>query len=111
VNGAERAVANVLTRHGWKLLTAGWPDFLCVRKRNGEVEVRGVEVKVPSGFVTPRQSKMHAALKSAGLDTTVVVVASRLIRKRNGEYVWKTIIPVDTIKSFRRDRVEETEKV
>lgn len=45
MNKSEIEAREQLIQEGWKVLRNGWPDFLCTRIVNGEMEFMAVEVK------------------------------------------------------------------
>jgi hypothetical protein len=61
----ENAVQNDLVEKGYRVLRAGWPDFLAIRGKS----VVFVECKFAQARLSKRQAEMHAAL--AGLGFTV----------------------------------------
>ena len=59
----EDALAVLYEKEGWTVLRNGWPDFLCVRKRQeGGFDLMGVEVKAKGDKLRANQKLNLAAL-------------------------------------------------
>lgn len=67
---AEKVVSEKLAAAGWKILTRGWPDFLCLKRvpnKPERVQVMCVEVKAGRDWLSEDQAIVHTFLKRAGL--------------------------------------------
>lgn len=53
-----------------EVLRNGWPDFLVVDRRTGEIK-KVVEGKDAGDFVRPHQKQVHDALRASGIKTEV----------------------------------------
>jgi hypothetical protein len=62
VNKLERAVKAEYDKEGWTALRDGWPDFLFVRKVDGKLQIRAVEVKGRKDSVRSNQREVIDAL-------------------------------------------------
>ena len=72
-SGAEAAFAAQMTKLGYTVLQAGWPDFLIVPPGPSE-SIFAVELKSGSDPLRSAQEPLHAALRRAGLPVAVVRV-------------------------------------
>jgi|GEM_PF-4949611 len=48
-NSAEAKLYDEMAGAGWEITKRGWPDFFCIREKDGQTEVCVVEVKPHSG--------------------------------------------------------------
>jgi len=63
---AERNFAANAERFGYRVLHAGWPDFLIWREKNGKTEARLIEVKAAKNEpLRPEQEWVHYVLEQA----------------------------------------------
>lgn len=68
----EAVIASKLIEQGYEVLTSGWPDFCVVKKTEGSVEVRFIEVKGRGDALRPSQKKLHAILKILGIEVEMI---------------------------------------
>lgn len=69
---SEAITAKSLQDEGWTVYRGGWPDFLCIRHTEENLEVIGVEVKTYGDVVRSNQCRMHKALESIGISVRVI---------------------------------------
>ena len=73
MNKNEKRYYNKLTKEGWKVAHAGWPDFIVIK--NGKVRL--IELKSGNDRLSTRQKEMHKLIKE-GMSIEVEVINMRV---------------------------------
>lgn len=109
MNDAEKTVSDKLQTLGWKIITRGWPDFLCVRrnaKNPSRVQVMCVEVKAGGDWLSEQQAIVHTFLRKAGIPCTVIKVEE--VGQFSAERVKSTTVRFNTL-ADKPELIIETE--
>ena len=68
---SEELVDDRYRTEGWIPVKNGWPDRAYVRLKDGELEVRLVEIKSSNDTLSTSQGLMHEVLRSQGLSVQI----------------------------------------
>ena len=64
---SEKAVDDKYKADGWYDFSGGWPDRAYARIKDGELQIKFIEIKGAKDRVRPHQQLMHAILLSRGI--------------------------------------------
>lgn len=82
MNGNEQIVFQALQQRGFRVITRGWPDFLCVKHKwlpdqrtwdaREVIGAMAVEVKAGKDQLSADQEQVHSVLKAASIPVYVI---------------------------------------
>jgi hypothetical protein len=76
-NRRESYIRQLAEKKGYKVLRAGWPDFLLYRESDGKsvfLEVKAYPKTNDDQHLNKAQKEMHKVLKKLGLNVQIVYV-------------------------------------